>query len=156
MPTRFKYAPVKPQAFALTPAEILMATDAELNQYLSVKRYAPYRKEIRWDATRNERLKELKQKVAERAPTAVDGNEERPAKKRKGKKERQRAKPEIASEANAPGAATIANDQTGDSHSPLGEKRKRLAADDGEEGVERPQEDVGLSKKKRRRQKKTA
>ncbi|KAF8891880.1 KRI1-like family C-terminal-domain-containing protein [Infundibulicybe gibba] len=44
MPTRFKYVPVQPQSFALSPVEILMATDQELNEYMSVKKYAPYRK----------------------------------------------------------------------------------------------------------------
>lgn len=44
-----------------------MATDTELNQYLSVKKYAPYRKDTKWDNTRMDRLKDLKQSVAERS-----------------------------------------------------------------------------------------
>ncbi|KAK7691350.1 hypothetical protein QCA50_004746 [Cerrena zonata] len=44
IPTRFKYTKVQPQTFALTPEEILLATDAELNQYMGIKKYAPYRK----------------------------------------------------------------------------------------------------------------
>jgi protein KRI1 len=148
MPTRFKYAPVQPQSFALTPAEILMATDAELNEYLSVKRYAPYRKEIRWDSTRNNRLAELKQKVAERAPSGWDASEERPAKKRKGKKERQKMRIPKAPEGNAQADATVEG-----SDGPLREKRKRVDGDDGEEGVEASRE-VGKTGKKRRRHKK--
>ncbi len=96
MPTRFKYTPVQAQSFALTPAEILMATDAELNQYLSVKKYAPYRKDNKWDKTRGDRLKELKQSVVERSKSTYgmdggDANGEK-TKKRKGKKERQKMK----------------------------------------------------------------
>lgn len=44
MPTRFHYTPTASTAYGLTPAEILMATDEELNQLLSVKHIAPYRK----------------------------------------------------------------------------------------------------------------
>ncbi|KAF8070380.1 KRI1-like family C-terminal-domain-containing protein [Lyophyllum atratum] len=100
MPTRFKYTPVQPQNFALTPVEILMATDQELNEYMSVKKYAPYRKEVKWDSKRNDRLKELKDKISERSTRAgfVAGSSrdsataDKPAKKRKGKKERMKQK----------------------------------------------------------------
>ena len=93
MPTRFKYAKVDSQTFGLTPAEILMATDAELNQYMGIKKYAPYRKNTQnWDKNRATRLKDLRTKIATRR-TAVDGadaaatvNLEKPGKKRKGKK----------------------------------------------------------------------
>ena len=66
MPTRFKYASVGADDFGLSPAEILMATDAELNSYMGIKKYAPYRKEGKgrnWDAQRGARLKELKDKL---------------------------------------------------------------------------------------------
>jgi protein KRI1 len=76
-----------------------MATDAELNQYMGVKRYAPYRKEARWDSTRVERLKGLKSKLAERSGEMAqdaDGAKKqkggRHQKSRKGKKERQMLK----------------------------------------------------------------
>jgi protein KRI1 len=136
MPTRFKYATVQPQSFALTPSEILMATDAELNQYLSVKRYAPYRKEGRWDNTRNDRLKELKGKLAERSEKtdedAEDGEKKRP--RRKGKKERQNLKLKAA--AVGP-EASVATDQS--SH----QKRKGVGDDEMEK--------AGSGKRKRRR-----
>ncbi|KAK0459472.1 KRI1-like family C-terminal-domain-containing protein [Desarmillaria tabescens] len=93
MPTRFKYTPVQAQNFALTPAEILMATDAELNEYMGVKKYAPYRKDNTWDAKRGEKLKELKNKIAARSSAGASLlDAEKPAKKRKGKKERMRSK----------------------------------------------------------------
>jgi protein KRI1 len=135
MPTRFKYATVQSQSFALTPSEILMATDAELNQYLSVKRYAPYRKEGRWDNTRNDRLKELKGKLAERSgqtgEDAEDGEKKIP--RRKGKKERQNLKLKAA--AMGP-EASVATDQS--SH----QKRKDVGDDEVEKGA---------GKRKRRR-----
>ncbi|KAF8648547.1 hypothetical protein AX16_006251 [Volvariella volvacea WC 439] len=100
IPTRFKYVPVKSQSFGLTPAEILMATDKELNEYMSVKKYAPYRKESGWNRNRGEKLKEFKDKVTPRMnkwgvddkSATEDG--QKPKKKRKGKKERQKAKAE--------------------------------------------------------------
>ncbi|KAG7091205.1 hypothetical protein E1B28_010257 [Marasmius oreades] len=100
MPTRFKYTKVKPEAFALTPVELLLANDKELNEYMSIKKYAPYRNDGKWDAQRNQRLQELKVKIAQRHgdnPGLGDSgfatiNENRPAKKRKGKKERMKMK----------------------------------------------------------------
>ncbi|KAF8589513.1 hypothetical protein K439DRAFT_1383413 [Ramaria rubella] len=96
LPTRFKYTTVAPHSFALTPAEMLLATDAELNEYMGIKKLAPYRKDGRWDLKRADRLKELKAKLKERSwgpgTASTDPEETRTAKKRKGKKERQRAK----------------------------------------------------------------
>lgn len=74
-----------------------MGTDQELNEYMSVKKYAPYRKEVRWDSKRVERLKEFKKKVSERIPMSVagegDGNiTDKSMKKRKGKRERLKLK----------------------------------------------------------------
>ncbi|KII95576.1 hypothetical protein PLICRDRAFT_170210 [Plicaturopsis crispa FD-325 SS-3] len=143
-PTRFKYTPVLPSSFALTPAEILTATDAELNQYISVKKYAPYRKGGGWDEGRVERLKELKGKVGERLPAVVGSGagQGQEVKKRKGKKERMKMKE---------GASEIVN-KTSDGD--VGTKRKRDDDVGGPEGAENAE--VGASKKKRRRQKKTS
>ncbi|XP_009798177.2 uncharacterized protein [Nicotiana sylvestris] len=41
--TRFKYRPVKAKRFGLTPEEMLTIEDKELNQYVSLKKLAPYR-----------------------------------------------------------------------------------------------------------------
>ncbi|KAF4620849.1 hypothetical protein D9613_001050 [Agrocybe pediades] len=112
MPTRFKYTKVQPQNFALTPAEILVAKDQELNEYMSVKKYAPYRKERgQYTKSAQDKLHELKAKLSERiasnfgtsAGTTTrkrrrsEAMDEHPhqgenVKKRKGKKERMRIK----------------------------------------------------------------
>ena len=78
--------------------EILLATDAELNEYMGIKKYAPYRKS-QWENNRDEKLKDLKGKLKDRMHDfggsgaggggegeAADGK--RKTKKRKGKKER--------------------------------------------------------------------
>lgn len=41
--TRFKYRDVRPAKYGLTAAEILMLDEKELNQYVSLKKLAPYR-----------------------------------------------------------------------------------------------------------------
>lgn len=48
MPTRFHYASTTPENYSLTPAEILLATDAELNSYVGLKKLAPYRIDKGW------------------------------------------------------------------------------------------------------------
>lgn len=103
MPTRFKYTTVPPDHFSLTPAEILMATDGELNQYMSVKRIAPYKNKAAWDKDRVAKLKALKETINGRTWGGVPVEElsrnensangdGKPAKKRKGKNERLKAK----------------------------------------------------------------
>ncbi|XP_004486466.1 uncharacterized protein [Cicer arietinum] len=43
--TRFKYAKTKPNKFGITAPEILLMDDKELNQYISLKKLAPYQEE---------------------------------------------------------------------------------------------------------------
>ncbi|KAI3464486.1 hypothetical protein Pfo_021149 [Paulownia fortunei] len=49
--TRFKYKPVKAKRYGLTPEEIFMMDDKDLNQYVSLKKLAPYR-EKEWKVPR--------------------------------------------------------------------------------------------------------
>lgn len=70
-----------------------MADDGDLNQYMGIKKYAPYRKGANWDKQRPERLKELRGKLI--TNTRVTGDCEGgtvQVRKRKGKKERQKVK----------------------------------------------------------------
>jgi len=141
IPTRFKYTTTAPQTFALTPAEVLMATDQDLNQYVSVKRYAPYRAE-KWDSNRGERLKEFREKLKERVGDAGTRhrNEDAAPKKRLGKKERQKRK-----------AAAVTDGGDVDEGRTASSKKQTIVS---EEPVEEAGEN-GPSKKKRRRKHKT-
>ena len=69
-----------------------MADDKDLNQYMGIKKYAPYRKGGNWDRQRPERLKELRDKLNDRKANRNGEDGEVQVKKRKGKKERQKAK----------------------------------------------------------------
>lgn len=99
-----------------------MATDRELNEYMSIKRLAPYKNKGRgtWDNERNEKLLELKNAISTRTwdgvPVekwvqgnrnrhngAVEGGDKK--KKRMGKKERNKLKAQA--ETNAEGTAEV-------------------------------------------------
>ncbi|KAH9961622.1 KRI1-like family-domain-containing protein [Russula compacta] len=95
----FRYIPVSKTTFALNPTEILLADDKDLNEYVGLKKLAPYRRlRDTWDARRGERLREFKTKVSARVGEADDDvvlaehlmDGERKVKRRKGKKERMR------------------------------------------------------------------
>ncbi|XP_030461624.2 uncharacterized protein LOC115681724 [Syzygium oleosum] len=61
--TRFKYAKTKPNRYGLSTPEILMMDEKELNQYVSLKKLAPYR-EKEWRVHNNQRH-QLKLKTKE-------------------------------------------------------------------------------------------
>ena len=92
MPTRFRYVSVPKQDFSLTPAEILMATDKELNEYMSIKKYAPYKRDNKWDPKRPDKIRELRHKIGERTggrmPFAAGGEGGQDGEKKKKLKER--------------------------------------------------------------------
>ncbi|KAL1729503.1 KRI1-like family C-terminal-domain-containing protein [Schizophyllum commune] len=108
MPTRFRYVSVPKQDFSLTPAEILMATDKELNEYMSIKKYAPYKRDNKWDPKRPDKIRELRHKIGERtggrmpfAAGGEGGQDGEKKKKRKGKSERKKAKAAAAGDGQA-------------------------------------------------------
>lgn len=109
-----------------------MATDKELNQYVSIKKFAPYRKNKgNWDKDRNEKLKELKAALAHRTwdgmpveqltegrhSTRADGVGEGKKKKRMGKKERMKLK--------SAAAAAVAEEERVDVQEEERPKKKR-------------------------------
>ncbi|TVU19921.1 hypothetical protein EJB05_36103, partial [Eragrostis curvula] len=53
--TRFKYKQVQPNSFGLSTVEILQSDDRDLNQYVSMKKLAPYR-ESEWKVTHHKKL----------------------------------------------------------------------------------------------------
>ncbi|KAJ1916987.1 Ribosome biogenesis protein Kri1 [Mycoemilia scoparia] len=46
-PTRFKYHKSEPVSFGLTPEEILLADDMDINEFVSLKKLAPFRPEFK-------------------------------------------------------------------------------------------------------------
>jgi protein KRI1 len=141
----------------------LLATDRELNEYVSVKKYAPYRQDkgdrYRWNKKDQEKLHELKSTIKNRAGNAFgmrstaggqapsDGGEK--AKKRKGKKERMKAKATLG-QPEEEISEVPANDQTisvVDPETTSSKKRKR-----GDKGIVQPEEPELQKKKKRKHQ----
>ncbi|XP_050255596.1 uncharacterized protein LOC126701506 isoform X1 [Quercus robur] len=55
--TRFKYAKIKPNRFGLSPAELLLMNEKELNQYVSLKKIVPYREEWKLNEQKRYQLK---------------------------------------------------------------------------------------------------
>lgn len=88
MLTRFKYTPSAPASFGLTPVEILLATDDELNKLVTMKGIAPYRKGGIGMQGKGlgKRVRELKDKLRERRW----GEELSQSKSREEKKEKKR------------------------------------------------------------------
>jgi len=87
-----------------------MADDKDLNQYMGIKKYAPYRKGGNWDRQRPERLKELRNKLNNRKFNGNGEDGEVQVKKRKGKKERQKAKAAAGEDAGLePGESQVSN-----------------------------------------------
>lgn len=78
--TRFKYTKTKPNRFGLTAAELLIMDENELNQYISLKKLAPYR-ENEWKLSDQKRL-QLKLRTREllrggKADDQKDGKKKR-------------------------------------------------------------------------------
>jgi protein KRI1 len=158
MPTHFRYVPVVKTQFGLSASEILLADDKDLNEYVGLKKLAPYRKQREtWDAKRGERFREFKKKVSERLEETgandatmehlVDG--EHKAKKRKGKKERMRERAAHVAEETE----VVQEVETKTTDSPRkGNKRAEEQGEDVGEDMVASSEPV---KKKRRRQKKS-
>ena len=67
LPTRFKYTQSAPANFGLSPVEILLATDAELNTIAPVKTLAPYRRGLGMAGKgMGKRVRELKDELRKR------------------------------------------------------------------------------------------
>ncbi|ORX37669.1 hypothetical protein BD324DRAFT_622820 [Kockovaella imperatae] len=130
MPTRFKYTRSVPLDFGLTPVEMLLATDAELNAIAGMKHLAPYRQRKgfgRAGIGMDRRIRDLQQNLKDRkwgeeaAPqegdvnkasrgsgadlVPVSGDRKRKG-KRMGKNERKRARGADGEEADGPASAS--------------------------------------------------
>lgn len=80
---KFKYREVSPEAFGLTTRDIILADDKLLNNYIGLKKFAPYRaKELRMKDkrkyTKSKNLKEWRKETfgkAKKAPEEVEGDD---------------------------------------------------------------------------------
>ncbi|KAI8817196.1 KRI1-like family C-terminal-domain-containing protein [Fimicolochytrium jonesii] len=70
LPTRFKYRQVDQQDYGLTPLEILLADDADLNELVGLKKLAPFRRKelveqdlAKFSKSRKKRLREFRKKL---------------------------------------------------------------------------------------------
>lgn len=165
LPTRFKYNRTAPVHFGLSPAEILLATDAELNTITSVKHIATYRYGGLGATGKGigKRVRELKDQLRERRwgeetgmkkgavqssgsgsnSIALSAEGEKRKGKRLGKKERMKMK--LVLEGDEVQAEQALGKEEGSENT--GEKRR---TDDGENG----DGEAGEGEAKRRRKKK--
>ena len=162
MPTRFRYIPVAQQTYSLDPVEILLADDKDLNEYMSVKKYAPYRQDkgdrSRWDPKQQEKLRTLRDNLKKRH-TAFFGQQHDgrdsgqqaggEKKKRKGKKERMKMK----NEGGEGGEERVDGSVAPMDVDEAGVSSKRKAVEENVDGDDSPG-DSQKKKKRRRRQKK--
>jgi len=115
IPIRFHYTTVPKANYSLKAADILMATDKELNEYVGMKALAAHKKRSRWDGTLAPKLGQLKRTLSkrdwgfaglDRRGVYAQGHKKRNAEgeakapnRRKGKKERERERlPAVTSE----------------------------------------------------------
>lgn len=97
MPTRFSYIPVPRERFSLTSAEILRATDKELNQYVGMKQLAAHkRKRSGFDKNRSQKLHEFKRAISRRSWGGVSESSQNPSKekRKRTKKQLRESKPQ--------------------------------------------------------------
>lgn len=148
--TRFKYAKVPASSFNLTPEEILLATDAELNAFMSLKKLAPYRQDsASWQAKQAQKqrkhLKELRDTLKtrkwgdevdeEQAARALD---KRRDKKRRYRENAEKRAAEAGTGAGAEAGGEAASGRGEDGEPPKKKKRagkserKRLQKEKGE------------------------
>ncbi|KAF0923430.1 hypothetical protein E2562_006331 [Oryza meyeriana var. granulata] len=111
--TRFKYKQVKPNSFGLSTYEMLASDDKDLNQYVSMKKIAPYR-EKEWKVTHHKKL----------SKDSILGGQNNEGKKVKTKK----SKPEEGPASSEPEKEELPNEQEdadGKTKSTRSERRKR-------------------------------
>ncbi|EPQ26688.1 uncharacterized protein PFL1_05667 [Pseudozyma flocculosa PF-1] len=145
LPTRFKYTQVPRSDFGLSPVEILLADDAQLNNVVGLKALQPYRKGKARPIDLGRRLHNFRNELKGRDGASKAGGKKgkagggdaqgdegdgqgAEAAKRMGKKERQRRKRQAEEAAAAAAAAGAGAAESGGQGGDGG---------DGEQGIER-------------------
>ncbi|KAH0917708.1 hypothetical protein HID58_025368 [Brassica napus] len=118
--TRFKFAKVQPNSYGLEKEEILFLDDTELNQYVPLKKMAPYM-EKDWEVNKY-KLKVQKHKFSELLERIDDPDEKRS--KKKSKKRDREEKRDVVVKEKKP-AAPIADEEGEAETSKLSRKAKR-------------------------------
>ncbi|GAA6001833.1 hypothetical protein JCM10207_002341 [Rhodosporidiobolus poonsookiae] len=141
--TRFRYAKVQPTSFNLSAEEILLATDAELNAFMSLKKMAPYRQDsAAWQRKQadkqRKKLKELRDVLRRRKwGEEVDEDEAKAQlEKRKEKKRKWKAQAEAKDGGEAGGEGEGAGEPAKKRKRAGKSERKRLKAQAAEGGQE--------------------
>lgn len=91
LPTRFKYAQVAPADYGMSAVDILLAEDEQLNNVVGLKNLQPYRRGKNRPMDLGKKLGQFRREVYGNTSKNKEG-EEKPQKKRLGKKERMRLK----------------------------------------------------------------
>ncbi|KAJ3312781.1 hypothetical protein HDV04_002746 [Boothiomyces sp. JEL0838] len=88
LPVRFKYRKTESENYNLTPEEILMADDKDLNEVVSLKKLAPYRSgavkerdQIKWKNSKKKKLWEFRAKLKGKTIKKEEEKEEIKSKK---------------------------------------------------------------------------
>ena len=177
VPCRFKYKEVAPSMYGLSTKEMLSMSDKQLTQIVPLKKLAPYRHDADAGTAPKEKMRsqrmarEFLAEAAKRGGAQAGrarGGKKMPARERKGKKDLEKGKKELAADTADPAtAAAAAAAAAADRKASYGArawgkynidkkgKKKAIsngtsAADDGAEGKEATRKDDGDMDKKRK------
>ncbi|KAG0265343.1 KRRI-Interacting protein 1 [Linnemannia exigua] len=144
LPTRFKYSRVRPSTFGLSPVEILLADDKDLNEFVSLKKLAAYRKaEEQAEDIQKYSKKSRVQMFRHKLKTQIKGQELEkdwdPIRLRKKQVEKQNQADLEKRRNGGEGSSTVAGDQEEEvekKKKKKSSKDKKRKAEDEEEGTE--------------------
>ncbi|KAJ2481448.1 Ribosome biogenesis protein Kri1 [Coemansia sp. RSA 2131] len=155
--TRFKYAKVKPINFGLSAAEILLADDSMLNEYVSIKKMAAYRPEWKLDEDEAKHSNKKRQKYIQRKAAALreewEQGLQKPAKS-KGKKRSSKDKSKKSDGTDKPKsdeADEPKSDETGDKPSKKDKSSKKRSSPSKQDAE--PAADKKLNRRQRKKAK---